>query len=132
LPPGEGEPSRVCVAAPGELYHTYFVETDAEQTMIWPDLALLAKAGFQLPAYSGFIANLGVEVPLDMAVTPFVGGHGSVETLPVLLAFRVPGRGPKQWNGVEAHLSDVAVTVQSLLGLELQSKTVGVDRSGEL
>jgi hypothetical protein len=33
------------VCLPGELFHTYFVETDREKSMIWPDLFALAKNG---------------------------------------------------------------------------------------
>ena len=80
------------VCLPGELYHTYFVETDRERSMIWPDLVVLAKNGWQIPAYNGHVPNVGVQAPSwTPAFRVYNGGHGSVDTLPIVAAIAVPG-----------------------------------------
>lgn len=112
---------------PGELYHRWFVETDSEQTMIWPDLILLAKDGWELPAYGSGIGNLGIPVPEWMFVGPlyvFTGGHGAFDTQPILMAISRPGDN----SGVserDVRIGDLALTARDLFGLELESTTVG-------
>ena len=57
-------------------------------------------------------------------------GHGSHAATPVLAAFRIPGVDGRQIDGT-VHISDLAVTVASMVGLELRSTTVGRDLSGD-
>jgi hypothetical protein len=120
------------VSLPGELYHAYFVETDREKTMIWPDLIVLAKNGWQIPAYNGHVPNVGVQAP---SWTPpfrvYNGGHGSVDTLPIVAAIAVPGVKP----GVQPkpiRIGDLGATAASLMGLELRSTVIGKDLSADL
>lgn len=120
------------VCLPGELYHRWFVDADRERTMIWPDLILLGKNGWQIPAYNGHVPNVGVKAP---RWTPpwrvYNGGHGSVDTLPIVAAMSIPGGG----HGVNQRpirIADLGVTVASLCGLRLISSTVGTDLSREL
>lgn len=120
----------VCV--PGELYHTYYVDVDQEETLIWPDLIILAKNGWQLPVYNGQIPNVGIKVP---SFTPpwrvFNGGHGSVDTLPIVAAISIPG-GKTGVHDKSIRIADLAVTAATLLGLELKSTTIGKDLSKDL
>ena len=70
------------VCLPGELYHTYYVDVDKEQTVIWPDLIILAKNGWQIPVYNGQIPNVGIKAPTwSPPWRVYNGGHGSVDTL---------------------------------------------------
>jgi predicted AlkP superfamily pyrophosphatase or phosphodiesterase len=120
------------VCLPGELYHTYYVEVDKEKTMIWPDLIILAKNGWQVPVYNGQIPNIGVKVPRWTPPWRVVnGGHGSVDTLPIVAAISVPG-GKTGINGRPIRISDLAVTAAALSGLTLKSSTVGRDLSKDL
>ncbi len=120
----------VCV--PGELYHTYYVDVDQEETLIWPDLIILAKNGWQLPVYNGQIPNVGIKVP---SFTPpwrvFNGGHGSVDTLPIVAAISLPG-GKTGVHDRSIRIADLAVTAATLLGLQLKSTTIGKDLSKDL
>jgi hypothetical protein len=122
------------VALPGELYHKYFVETDKEQSLVWPDLALLARSGFQLPAYSALV-NLGVDndtgVPFDASINIFVGGPGSVDTQPIMMAFGIPGGSGKVLQKA-TRIGDIAATMASIYGLQLTSTVIGADLSGDL
>jgi arylsulfatase A-like enzyme len=120
------------VCLPGELYHKYFVEADREKSMIWPDLILLAKNGWQIPAYNGHVPNVGIKAP---SWTPgfrvYNGGHGSVDTLPIVAAIAVPGGKP----GVlprPIRIGDLGATAASLMGLKLRSTVIGQDLSGDL
>lgn len=120
------------ICMPGELYHRWFIETDAERTMIWPDLIVLAKNGWQIPVYNGHIANVGVKAP---RWTPpwrvYNGGHGSVDTLPIVAAISIPG-GRCGLNPRPIRIADLGVTAAALCGLELRSTTVGQDLRGDL
>jgi len=120
------------VCLPGELYHRYFVEVDREQTMLWPDLVILAKNGWQLPVYNGHVANVGIKAP---RWTPpfrvYNGGHGSVDTLPIVAAVSVPGARTGR-SDRPIRIGDLGVTAASLFGLELRSSTVGADLSSDL
>jgi hypothetical protein len=120
------------VCLPGELYHTYFVETEREKSMIWPDLIVLAKNGWQIPAYNGHVPNVGVNAP---SWTPgfrvYNGGHGSVDTLPIVAAVAVPGGKP----GVQRRpirIGDLGATAAALMGLELRSTVIGQDLTRDL
>jgi hypothetical protein len=120
------------VCLPGELYHNYYVEVDKEKTMIWPDLIILAKNGWQVPVYNGQIPNIGVKVPQWTPPWRVVnGGHGSVNTLPIVAAISVPG-GKTGINGRPIRIADLGVTAASLSGLKLKSSTIGMDLSKDL
>jgi len=116
---------------PGELYHHWFVDTDGEQTQVWPDLFIFARSGFQLPAYSGALQNLGIEFPIDASLAPFVGGHGALDTQPIVMAFALPN-GRRGISTREVRISDIATTAAALFGLTLQSTTIGADLSADL
>ena len=119
---------------PGELYHRYFIETDKEQSLVWPDLVLGAKSGFQLPAYSA-LYNLGFDndtgIPFDASINIFVGGHGSVDTQPIMMAFGLPGGSSKVLQK-KTRIADIAATMASIYNLQLKSTMVGADLSGDL
>ncbi|RJP89125.1 MAG: hypothetical protein C4518_10315 [Desulfobacteraceae bacterium] len=120
------------VSLPGELYHAFYIEKDRENSMIWPDVILLAKNGWQIPAYNGHIPNVGIKVP---TWTPpfrvYNGGHGSVDTLPIVAAVSLPdGRSGVNENPIR--IADLGVTAASVFGLKLQSTTIGKDLSGDL
>jgi len=120
------------VCLPGELYHTYFVETDRERSMIWPDLVVLAKNGWQIPAYNGHVPNVGVQAPSwTPAFRVYNGGHGSVDTLPIVAAIAVPGGKP----GIgprPIRIADLGATAACLMGLDLRSTVIGQDLSRDL
>ena len=120
------------ICLPGELYHKYYIEVDREQTMLWPDLIVFAKNGWQIPVYNGHIPNVGIKAP---KWTPpfrvYNGGHGSVDTLPIVAAVFNPGSRTGE-NGREIRIADLGVTAASMFGLELRSTTVGVDLSEDL
>ncbi len=120
------------VCLPGELYHTYYIETDKEQTMMWPDLILLAKNGWQIPVYNGHVPNVGIKAP---KWTPpwrvYNGGHGSVDTLPIVAAISIPG-GKTGIHQSPITIADLGVTAASLFGLNLNSTTIGKDLSADL
>ncbi len=113
---------------PGELYHDYFVaQGGADGAMLWPELILLTRPGWQLPIYGGFINHLGIELPSWMPPTLALrGGHGSVETLPIITAIAMPG-GEGRVVETPIRIADLAVTAAAVFGLELRSSTVGVE-----
>jgi hypothetical protein len=59
------------------------------------------------------------------------GGHGSVDTLPIVAAISVPG-GKTGIQDRPILIADLAVTAASLFGLELKSTTIGKDLSRDL
>jgi hypothetical protein len=61
----------------------------------------------------------------------FIGGHGSVDTLPILMAIARPGGAGKQLQRA-VRIGDLATTAASLFGLTLRSTTVGADLSSDL
>jgi len=117
---------------PGELYHRYYVDIDRERHMLWPDLVVLAKNGWQIPVYNGHIPNVGINVP---AWTPpwrvYNGGHGSVDTLPIVAAVSVPG-GRRGVSGRPVRIADLGTTALSLSGLAVTSTVVGKDLTPDL
>ncbi|MGO9122971.1 MAG: alkaline phosphatase family protein [Desulfomonilaceae bacterium] len=120
------------VCLPGELYHTYYVDIDKEKTLIWPDLIVLAKNGWQIPVYNGQIANVGMKVPTWLPPwRVYNGGHGSVDTLPIVAAVMMPG-GKTGIHDRPIRIADLGVTAASLFGLELKSTTIGKDLSKDL
>jgi hypothetical protein len=120
------------VCLPGELYHRYFVDTDREKSMIWPDLIVLAKNGWQIPAYNGHVPNVGIKAPSwTPAFRVYNGGHGSVDTLPIVAAIAVPG-GKAGVNPRPIRIGDLGATAASLMGLELRSTVIGQNLSSDL
>jgi len=118
------------VCGPGELYHPYFIDSDKEKTLAWPDLMLFTRNGWQCPTYMEFLPTSPIPLPFTMdAVCPFLGGHGSVSTAPVVLGIASPGLAPGVVDK-PVRIADVAVTVAALFALELQSTTVGVNHAG--
>jgi hypothetical protein len=120
------------VCLPGELYHIYYVDVDKEQTVIWPDLIILAKNGWQIPVYNGHLPNVGIKVPTwSPPWRVFNGGHGSVDTLPIVAAISIPG-GKTGIHDRPIRIADLGVTAAALSGLELKSTTIGQDLSKDL
>jgi hypothetical protein len=120
------------VCLPGELYHTYYVDVDKEQTVIWPDLIILAKNGWQIPVYNGQIPNVGIKAPTwSPPWRVYNGGHGSVDTLPIVAAISIPG-GKTGAHDRPIRIADLGVTAAALSGLELKSTTIGKDLSKDL
>ncbi len=118
----EGYPG---VCGPGELYHPYFIDLDKEKTLAWPDLMLFTRNGWQCPTYMAYLPTSPIPLPANVdALCPFLGGHGSVDTAPILLGIRSPALAPGKVDK-PARVADAAVTVAALFGLELQSTTVG-------
>ncbi len=120
------------ISIPGELYHRYYVDVDRELTMLWPDLVVLARNGWQIPVYNGHIPNVGISVP---TWTPpwrvYNGGHGSVDTLPIVAVVSVPG-GRRGVSRRAIRISDLGATALSLAGLSVGSTVIGRDLSREL
>ncbi|HTY26229.1 MAG TPA: alkaline phosphatase family protein [Desulfomonilaceae bacterium] len=117
---------------PGELYHNYYVDIDKEKTLIWPDLIILAKNGWQIPVYNGQIPNVGRKVPTWWPPwRVYNGGHGSVDTLPIVAAVMVPG-GKTGVSDRPIRIADLGITAAALFGLELKSTTIGEDLSKDL
>jgi arylsulfatase A-like enzyme len=120
------------ICLPGELYHRYYVDVDRERTMLWPDLVVLAKNGWQIPVYNGHVPNVGISVPKwAPAWRVYNGGHGSVDTLPIAAAVSVPG-GRRGVNRRAIRISDLGATALSLTGLSLTSTVTGRDLSRDL
>lgn len=120
------------VCLPGELYHTYYVDVDMERTIIWPDLIILAKNGWQIPVYNGQIPNVGIKAPTWAPPwRVYNGGHGSVDTLPIVAAISIPG-GKTGAHDRPIRIADLGVTAAALSGLELKSTTIGMDLSKDL
>jgi hypothetical protein len=117
------------VCLPGELYHTYFVEQDRERSMLWPNLIILGKNGWQIPAYNGHVPNVGIKAPRWAPPwRVYSGGHGSVDTLPIVAAISRPS-GKTGTSAQPIRIADLGVTAASLFGLTLNSTTVGKDLS---
>jgi hypothetical protein len=120
----------VCLS--GELYHTYYVDVDKEKTVIWPDLIILAKNGWQIPVYNGQIPNVGIKAPTwSPPWRVYNGGHGSVDTLPIVAAISIPG-GKTGIHDRPIRIADLGITAAALSGLKLKSSTIGKDLSKDL
>jgi hypothetical protein len=129
------------VCEPGEFYHPYFAENDEPGRLHWPDVMILARNHWQLPAVLGLLTNVGLTLPEFIArrMAPWramIGGHGSADTQGVVMAMQGPdiGRGvvisdPQYEQNYR--LADMAVTLSSMLGLNLRSTTIGQDRTAE-
>ncbi|HNW31044.1 MAG TPA: hypothetical protein PKN50_21385, partial [Spirochaetota bacterium] len=120
------------ISLPGEPYHSYYVDVDRERNMIWPDLVVLARNGWQIPVYNGHIPNVGINVPTWAPPwRVYNGGHGSVDTLPIMAAISVPGGRPAV-NGRAVRISDLGATALSLAGLTTGSTVTGRDLTFDL
>jgi len=127
---------------PGELYHPYFGPNEAPGQLHWPDIMVLARKNWQLPAVMGLLTNVGLALPEFVAkrMAPWramIGGHGSAETQGVVMAIQGPElrRGKTISDSTYQNnyrLSDIAVTLSAMLGLELRSTTIGRDRTKEI
>jgi predicted AlkP superfamily pyrophosphatase or phosphodiesterase len=120
------------VCLPGELYHPYYIEQDREKTMLWPDLIVLGKNGWQIPAYNGHVPNVGIKAPRWAPPwRVYNGGHGSVDTLPIVAAISLP-KGKTGTSAKPLRIADLGVTAASLFGLRLESAAMGKDLSPDL
>jgi hypothetical protein len=123
---------------PGELFHAYYAYQNEPGTLHWPDLIVFLKNGWQLPITSAVVNNLGTKLPSWLPpMNFFLGGHGSNDTAAIVLAIQGPGyTNGKILSDPEYaknyRISDIAVTLAKLYGLELLSTTIGQDRSQDL
>ncbi len=130
------------VSEPGELYHPHFARNNQPGTLHWPDLMLVAKNNWQLPAVMGLLTNVGVKIPgfIVNRMAPWramIGGHGSADTQKILMAIEGPGAAKGKVVSdpdfkTNYRLADLAVTLADILGLELRSSTIGHNRSREI
>jgi len=126
------------VAEPGELWHNYFGPGNDPQSLLWPDLILAMRNGWQAPLSPDLLVNLGIILPFSLPpVTLFLGGHGGPDTQRIVMAMSGPGiaRGKVLTDPdyeKNHRIADLAVTVAERCGLRLGSTTVGQDRSKEL
>lgn len=112
---------------PDELYHPFI---DRTENGLWPDVMIFMKDGWQLPITSGLTVNLGAALPEWLPpVTGFLGGHGSLDTRHIVLGFRGPGIPSGKIIDKPCKISDIALTLQSLLGMqeELMDKSMEAD-----
>lgn len=127
----------VCDA--GELYHPHFAFNNQPGTLHWPDVWVVAKNNWQLPAVMGLLTNVGLKIPKFIANRmapwkPLIGGHGAPDTQQIVMAIQGPGIAKGRVISDATHqanhrISDIAVTLAKMLGLEIQSTTVGKNRS---
>ena len=125
------------LAGPGERWHDYFGPDEGADELLWPDLLLFMRNGWQIPVYHGLFGNLNVVVPDAPPMSIFNGGHGGPDTQAILMAMSGPGVAQgRVLDDPEFErnyrISDIAVTAASLFGLTLTSATVGRDRSSEI
>jgi hypothetical protein len=130
------------VCEPGELYHRHFGESDAPGRLHWPELFVVARNNWQLPAVMGLLTNVGLALPGFVAdrAAPWnvmIGGHGAADTQAVVMAIQGPGIARGRVLSDPSHarnyrLADVAVTLAAKLELELQTTTIGCDRAAEI
>jgi hypothetical protein len=126
------------ICGPGELYNPYFADNNEPGTLHWPDIMLFMKNGWQLPASAGLANNIGASLPSWLPpLNYFLGGHGAVDTMPIVMAFQGPGMPVGKVNADSTYtknyrIADIAVTLAEMFGLELKSSTVGIDRSNDL
>ena len=87
--------------------------------------------GWQLPVYDlATTLDLNIDYPVP-PLNVFLGGHGSMNTRPIMMAFMRPGGMGANVAG-EAFISDIATTVASIFDLQLLSSTIGHDLSDEI
>ena len=120
------------ICQPGELYHSYFIDSDLEKEMVWPDLIMLARNGWQMPIYLDTLPALPIPIPFQTEkVAPFIGGHGAHSTGQIVMGIRAPGGNARQ-DETPVRISDLPATIAALLGFAFESTTVGIDRSSLL
>jgi hypothetical protein len=120
------------VCLPGELYHPYFIETTGETEMVWPDLIMLARNGWQMPVYLDSLPAFPIPIPFTgERIAPFIGGHGAVDTGQIVMGVKLPGGSPGT-DLTPFRISDMAATLASIMGFTFKSTTIGVDRSSLL
>jgi arylsulfatase A-like enzyme len=125
-------------AEPGELWHAYYGPRNDPDTMLWPDLVLGAKNGWQIPIYGGVLANIGILLPEWFPpFTLFLGGHGAIDTLPIVMAVRgsnvAKGKVVSDPTYAKNHrVSDLAVTIAQMYDLNLRTTIVGQDLTADL
>ncbi|MEW6080162.1 MAG: hypothetical protein AB1724_20315 [Thermodesulfobacteriota bacterium] len=97
------------------------------------------KDGWHLPITNGLAANLGVPLPSYLPpITGFLGGHGSLDTRGIVMAFKGPGIPGGRVINDPCKISDIALTIQGLLGMgeELMDKStdpaMARDRSADM
>jgi predicted AlkP superfamily pyrophosphatase or phosphodiesterase len=126
------------VLEPGELYHGYFADNNAPDNLFWPDIFIFMKNGWQLPVTTGIANNLGAKLPSWLPPLNYLlGGHGAEDTAPIVMAFQgggIPGAKTIPDPGYKNNyrISDIALTLCAIYGLELNSTTKGVNRSEDL
>jgi predicted AlkP superfamily pyrophosphatase or phosphodiesterase len=123
------------VFEPGELYHVYFADNNAPDSLFWPDIFIFMKSGWQLPVTTGIANNLGAKLPTWLPPLNYLlGGHGAEDTAPIVMAFQggeisrakiIPDPEYKS----NYRISDIALTLCAIYGLELNSTTKGMNRS---
>ncbi len=126
------------VIEPGELYHGYFADKNAPDSLIWPDIFIFMKNGWQLPVTTGIANNLGAKLPAWLPPLNYLlGGHGAEDTAPIVMAFQgggIPGAKAIPDPGYKNNyrISDIALTLCAIYGLELNSSTRGTNRYEDL
>jgi hypothetical protein len=79
------------------------------------------------------VPNVGIKAP---SWTPpfrvYNGGHGSVDTLPIVAAIAVPGGKRGVVDSRPTRIGDLGATAASLMGLKLRSTVIGQDLSSDL
>jgi hypothetical protein len=126
------------VAAPQELWHPYFGPKNEPDSLLWPDLILAGRNGWQIPVTPVQMAGVGVELPETLPpINIFQGGHGSPDTQSIVMAMSGPGIARDKvvadpGSRGDYRIADLGVTIAQIYGLRLQSTTVGRDRSGDL
>ncbi len=130
------------ICEPGELYHPYFAFNNRPGILHWPDMWVIAKNNWQLPAVMGLLTNVGLKIPKWIADrmapwAPMIGGHGSTDTQRIVMAIQGPGIARGRILSDADHqanyrISDIAVTLAGILGLEIHNTTIGKNRSSEI
>jgi hypothetical protein len=81
--------------------------------------------------YNGQIPNVGIKAPTwSPPLRVYNGGHGSVDTFPIVAVISIPGRKTGAHDR-PIRIADLGVTA-ALSGLELKSTTTGIDLSKDL
>ena len=87
----------------------------------------MRKGSFVNPVF-----NVGIKAPRwSPPWRVYNGGHGSVDTLPIVAAIHVPG-GKTGVLEEPVRIADLGVTAAALFGLALRSSTVGKNLSEDI
>jgi len=124
---------------PGELWHAFYgPNNDDSQYMVWPDVVILMKNGWQLPLIGDVLANLGMDLPFPIPEIPIVlGGHGAADSQRIVMAINGPniakGKVIKDPNYEKNYrIADLPMTIAEIFGLGFQTTTVGRSRAADL